>query len=71
MPSVPLGTGTPGVPPPGSGTPLIAKLCAPPLAIAMAVPLVPSTEAGGDAWPSLSKPQQITFPVSAWIAQLQ
>ena len=35
--------------------------------MAVAVPLVPSTEAGGD-W--LAELQQTTLPVPAWIAQL-
>jgi hypothetical protein len=39
--------------------------------MALAVPLVPLTDAGGKGWPlSLPAPQQTTFPVPAWIAQL-
>jgi hypothetical protein len=38
--------------------------------MALAVPVVPSTEGSGVDWPELSYPQQTTFPVPAWIAQL-
>jgi len=48
----------------------IAQLCSKPAVIAMAVPVVPSTAAGGVDWPWLSRPQQTTLPVPAWIAQL-
>ena len=48
----------------------IAQLCLCPTAIALAVPLVPSTDGGGEASPSPFNPQQITLPVPAWIAQL-
>ncbi len=38
--------------------------------MAVAVPSVPFTEGGGVAWPNSLLPQQMTFPVPAWIAQL-
>ena len=54
----------------GSGTAWIARVWPPPAAMALAVPEAPLTEAGGDAWPKKSQPQQTAFPVPAWIAQL-
>ena len=41
-----------------------------PTAIAIALPALPSTDAGGLAWPEKSSPQQATAPVPNWIAQL-
>jgi hypothetical protein len=38
--------------------------------MALAVPPVPSTAAGGEDWPSTSSPQQTTAPLAARIAQL-
>ncbi len=48
----------------------IAQLWDPPAEIALAVPSVPSTDAGGVDWPESSHPQQTTSPVPDWIAQL-
>lgn len=48
----------------------IAQLWKAPAAIADAVPVVPSTEAGGVACPYSFRPQHTTAPVPAWIAQL-
>ena len=48
----------------------IAQLWKVPVAMALAVPLVPLTESGGDVWPMMFHPQQTTSPVPVWIAQL-
>jgi hypothetical protein len=38
--------------------------------MALAVPLVPLTESGGDVWLEVPSPQQTTLPAQVWIAQL-
>jgi hypothetical protein len=43
----------------------IAQLWPTPAAMSVAVPEIPLTASGGDAWPALSKPQQTTLPVPA------
>ncbi len=54
---------------PGSGT-AIASDESGPAAIALALPVVPSTDPGGLAAPKESSPQQTTALVPDWIAQL-